>query len=276
MKTYGYEQIADALGRLIDGGLRCVEPQAAVLLNTAAAKETCEYARWALNMIKDNAEIAERDGCFACQDCGLAMVFATLGREAALTCDLSDAINEGVRRGYRDARKSAAHPLTRLNTGDNTPAVIYTDITDGDGLVLEWLAKGAGSENMSAVYMLTPSKGEDGIVSCVADCMKKAGANPCPPVVLGIGIGGTMDKAAVLSKRALLRPTGAPSADERAAALEKRILDEINGLNIGAQGLGGDTTALAVHVETYPTHIGMLPVAITVQCHSVRHGKIIL
>ena len=274
MKNLTFEQIADALSELIRKKLCSVEPQTVELLRQAAAKERGDAAKWALNAIIENAEIARKNRCFACQDCGLALVFVTLGNEVKLDFDLNDAINEGVRRGYRDARKSAAHPLTRLNTGDNTPAVIHTELTSGDGLTIEWLAKGAGSENMSAVYMLTPSKGEEGIINSIVDCVSKAGANPCPPIILGVGVGGTMDKAAVLSKRALLRTTGESSPDERTAKLEREILERVNDLNIGAQGLGGDTTCLAVHMETFPTHIGMLPVAVTVQCHSVRHGKI--
>lgn len=274
MKNLTFEQIADALSELIREKLCSVEPQTVELLRQAAAKERGDAAKWALNTIIENAEIARKNRCFACQDCGLALVFVTLGNEVKLDFDLNDAINEGVRRGYRDARKSAAHPLTRLNTGDNTPAVIHTELTSGDGLTIEWLAKGAGSENMSAVYMLTPSKGEEGIINSVVDCVSKAGANPCPPIILGVGVGGTMDKAAVLSKRALLRTTGESSPDERTAKLERETLERVNDLNIGAQGLGGDTTCLAVHMETFPTHIGMLPVAVTVQCHSVRHGKI--
>ena len=276
MKTYGYDTIADALSGLIREKLCTVEKEALLLTQAALEKETCPAAAWALETIVENANIARENRFFACQDCGIALVFAYVGRNARLDCDLTEAINEGVRRGYRDARKSVADPLTRLNTGDNTPAVIYTEIVEGDGLTLEWMAKGAGSENMSAVYMLTPSKGEDGIVQSAVDCVKKAGANPCPPVILGIGVGGTMDKAAVLSKKALMRNTGEPSPDPQVAKLEKRILDAVNALKTGAQGLKGDTTALAVQMETFPTHIGMLPVAITIQCHSVRHGKITL
>ncbi len=276
MKIYTYEQIAEALARLIDETLRHVESSTIALLRRARNLEKSDNARWALDTILENAEACEKQNCFACQDCGVAIVFAKIGRNATLSCNIEDAINEGVRRGYRDARKSLAHPLTRKNTGDNTPAVIYTEITDDDSLTLSYLAKGAGSENMSAVYMLTPSKGVDGIINAVVDCVKKAGANPCPPIILGVGVGGTMDKASVLSKKALLRKTGTPSPDEAVAELEKKILSAVNETGIGAQGLGGNTTALAVAVETFPTHIGTLPVAVTIQCHSVRHGTITL
>ncbi len=275
-KRLNFENIAAPLGELIAHKLCRVENNTESLLKAALSRETNAAAKWALGAIVDNAQTARENNCFACQDCGLALIFIELGREVSLDCSLTEAINEGVRRGYRDARKSAAHPLTRVNTGDNTPAVIYTDIVEGDELKISWLAKGAGSENMSATYMLTPSKGEDGIVAAAVDCVRKAGANPCPPIILGIGVGGTMDKAATLSKRALLRETGESSSDARTASLERRILDEVNALGIGAQGLGGNTTALAVHIETYPTHIGMLPVAVTVQCHSVRHGSVTL
>ena len=274
MKKLTFDQIANGLSSLIREKLCSVEPQTVELLRKARLSETGDAAKWALDAIIENASVAEKNNCFACQDCGLALVFITLGNEVKLDFNLTDAVNEGVRRGYRDARKSAAHPLTRLNTGDNTPAVIHTELVKGDTLTIEWLAKGAGSENMSAVYMLTPSKGEEGIINSVVDCVKKAGANPCPPIVLGVGVGGTMDKAAVLSKRALLRHTGEQSGDERTARLESEILKRVNELKIGAQGLGGETTCLSVAVETYPTHIGMLPVAVTVQCHSVRHGKL--
>ena len=272
--SYTKTQISTALASLIDEKLRSVEPSATALIRSALSREENPLAKWALSLVSLNAETAQKERCYACQDCGIAIVFAKVGRLATLECDLTEAINEGVRQGYRDARKSVACPLSRKNTEDNTPAVIYTEIVEGDGLELSFLAKGAGSENMSAVYMLTPSKGEDGIVDAVVDCVKKAGANPCPPIILGVGIGGTMDKAAILSKTALLRETGEPSPDERIAELEKRILSAVNETGIGAQGLGGSTTALAVHIESFPTHIGMLPVAITVQCHSVRHGTV--
>ncbi len=276
MKEFGFEYIASSLASLIDETLRSVEEETVNLLHSALEREDSEPCRWALESIIENADITKRENCFACQDCGLALVFVSLGRDAKLTCSLEDAINEGVRRGYRDARKSCAHPLTRLNTGDNTPAIIYTDIVEGEYLEISYLAKGAGSENMSKVYMLTPSKGENGIIDSVVDCVKSAGANPCPPLVIGVGVGGTMDKASVLSKRALLRKTGKPSEDETVAQLERKILTKVNETGVGAQGLGGKTTALSVAVETFPTHIGMLPVAVTIQCHSVRHGKITL
>ena len=252
MKQIDFNTVADALGNLINSTLRSVESETVALIEKARADEDNPSAVWALDSIISNAEIAKRDNCFACQDCGLAVIFVKLGYSLSLGFNLTDAINEGVRRGYRDARKSVAHPLNRLNTGDNTPAIIYTDIVDGDGLEISYLAKGAGSENMSKVYMLTPSKGEDGIVNAVLDCVVSAGANPCPPILIGVGVGGTMDYASVLSKKALLRRAGEPSRDSEVARIEKRILDAVNKTGIGAQGLGGKTTALAVMVETCP------------------------
>ena len=276
MKTITFEQIANALGSLIDKSLRSVEPNALSLLQNARITENNENAKWAIDAICENAKICASDKSYPCQDCGLALVFATVGNKLFIDCNLNDAINEGVRRGYASARKSVAHPLTRTNTGDNTPAVIYTELTTSDTLTLSFLAKGAGSENMSKTYMLTPSKGEEGIVSSVVDCVLSAGANPCPPLVLGVGVGGTLDKACYLSKKALLRNSGQPNPDKNVAILEQKILSAVNNTNVGIQGLGGSNTALAVHVETFPTHIGMLPVAVTIQCHSVRHGSIIL
>ncbi len=274
MKFYDKTELVDAVSHLINHSLRRVEDETVRLLNEAYEKESSSAAKWALSSICKNAELAKCNDCFACQDCGLAILFVSLGKDAAITFDLEEALNEGVRLGYRDARKSVADPLNRRNTGDNTPAIIYTEIVEGDCMEVSYLAKGAGSENMSAVYMLTPSKGRNGIIQCAVDCVQKAGANPCPPIILGIGVGGTMDKAAVLSKKALLRSTASENPNPDVAALEKDILSAVNKLGIGAQGFGGETTALAVHVETFPTHIGMLPVAITVQCHSVRHGSV--
>ena len=274
MKLITSESISAALAELIDKTLRSLEPATINLIDAARKTETSPAASWALDKIAENADIVAARHCYACQDCGLALVFARVGIDAKLDAPLEKSINEGVRRGYKNARKSVADPLTRLNTGDNTPAVIYTETTEGDELELAFLAKGAGSENMSGLYMLTPSKGRDGIINAVLDRVKTAGANPCPPIIVGVGIGGTADKAMILSKKALLRETGEKNPSSDVGALESEILEKINALGIGAQGLGGKTTALAVAVETFPTHIGMLPVAVTIQCHSVRHGKI--
>lgn len=271
---YKCSEITEKLARGIDASLKRVDCRVVDLLRTARAEETNRRAVWALDQILENDEIAERTDSYPCQDTGVAMLFVTVGTEARFDGDLAAALEEGVRRGYAQARKSIAHPLTRINTQDNTPAVIYYDAVSGDGLKVTFLAKGAGSENMGGVRMLTPSKGRQGIIDAVVNIVGEAGANPCPPILLGVGIGGTMDKACVLSKRALLRPCGEPHPDPLVASLEADILSAVNALGIGAQGLGGNHTALACAAEIFPTHIGMLPVAVTVQCHSVRHTEI--
>ena len=275
MKTLDTCKIIRPLAQAIEHALTNVEKETDAKLRYAAKNESSPLAAWALNRLVENNEIAAKTCSFACQDTVLAVIFAEIGQSLCLTGMLfEDAVNEGVRQGYKSARKSVADPLTRLNTRDNTPAIIHTRITEGDTLTLHYLAKGAGSENMSKLYMLTPSKGREGIIAAAADCVKSAGANPCPPVILGIGIGGTAEKAVLLSKHALLRTCGQPSDDPECAALEADILSAVNALGIGAQGLGGSTTALSVAVETFPTHIGMLPVAINMQCHSVRHATL--
>lgn len=271
---YKCSEITEKLARGIDASLKRVDCRVVDLLRTARAEETNRRAVWALDQILENDEIAERTDSYPCQDTGVAMLFVTVGTEARFDGDLAAALEEGVRRGYAQARKSIAQPLTRINTQDNTPAVIYYDAVSGDGLKVTFLAKGAGSENMGGVRMLTPSKGRQGIIDAVVNIVGEAGANPCPPILLGVGIGGTMDKACVLSKRALLRPCGEPHPDPLVASLETDILSAVNALGIGAQGLGGNHTALACAAEIFPTHIGMLPVAVTVQCHSVRHTEI--
>lgn len=269
-------EITEKLAAGIDHALKCVDGDVIGLLRAALERETNDRARWALGQIIENDIIAADTGCYACQDTGVAMLFVSVGQDAAFDGNLEDALNAGVRLGYTNARKSIAHPLTRENTKDNTPAVIYYDIVPGSGIEVQYLAKGAGSENMGGIEMLTPSKGRGGIIDAVCRIVKKAGANPCPPIIVGVGVGGTMDKAALLSKRALTRKAGQPSADAAAAALEKDILDAVNALGIGAQGFGGNNTALYAAVEMFPTHIGMLPVAVTIQCHSARHCHIIL
>lgn len=273
---YKCNDIIERLANAVNCALKKVDADVLAALKKACAEETNERAKWALDQIVENDEIAERTDCYPCQDTGVAILTVTVGQDATFDGCLADALQEGVRRGYKDARKSIADPLTRLNTGDNTPAVIYYDMVGGDGLVIEFLAKGAGSENMGGVRMLTPSKGRSGIVGAVVDIVRDAGANPCPPILLGVGVGGTMDKAALLSKKALLRKCGSPHAHSDIAALESEILSAVNALKIGAQGLGGAHTALACAVETAPTHIGMLPVAVTIQCHSVRHCKLVM
>lgn len=228
-----------------------------------------------LEDIIKNAEIARRDEVPICQDTGMAVFFLELGQEVHIAGGgLYDAINEGVRQGYRDGylRKSVvSDPIRRGNTGDNTPAVIHTEIVDGDGFKITIAPKGFGSENMSAVKMLKPSDGLDGVLDFVVETVKNASGNPCPPIVVGVGIGGTMEKAAILAKAALLRDIRESHPDEYYKDIEDTLLERINALDVGPQGYGGITTALGVNVETFPTHIAGLPVAVNISCHVTRH-----
>jgi fumarate hydratase subunit alpha len=226
-----------------------------------------------------NARLAAQERIPLCQDCGVAVVFVELGQEVHLVGGgLEAAIQEGVRQGYGEGylRKSLCHPLTRRNTGDNTPAVIHTRVVPGDRLKLTIVPKGAGSENMSRLYMLKPAEGVAGVKEKVVATVNEAGPNPCPPVIVGVGIGGTLEQAALLAKQALLREVGAPNPDPELAALEQELLQAVNDLGIGPQGLGGRLTALAVHVLLQPCHIASLPVAVNLQCHASRHREVVL
>lgn len=241
---------------------------------SAREKETWQGAGEILDRIVENYEIAHSENVPICQDTGAACVFVKIGQDVHVTGNINDAINEGVRRGYADGylRKSIVKdPLDRVNTGDNTPAMIYYDVTDGDKIEITVAPKGFGSENMSRVAMLRPSDGVEGVKEFVINTVKEAGPNPCPPVVVGVGIGGTFDKAAYLAKKALLRPADEANTNIFYAELEEELLSKINALGIGPQGLGGRTTALAVNIETFPTHIAGLPVAVNINCHVTRH-----
>ncbi len=256
-----------------------VTPSYLAALRSAREKESSPAAAYAMDMLLQNARLAQKNRLPVCQDTGMAVFFVRLGQDVRIEGGLlTDAIDEGVRRGYgaNGLRASVLDPITRKNTGDNTPAVVHVELVDGDSLEIDFLPKGFGSENMSKLYMLTPSEGREGIKRCVTEAVRAAGANPCPPVVVGVGIGGTADMACVLAKKQLLREVGAPSDDEELAALETEIKDEINALRIGAQGFGGDTTALAVHIGKYPTHIAALPVAVNIQCNAARLAKVVL
>lgn len=246
------------------------------------AERDCESwpgAKEILLRIVENFEIADRENLPICQDTGMACVFLKIGQEVHITGDVTEAVNEGVRQGYREGflRKSVVRdPLNRVNTGDNTPAVIYSELVPGDRVEITVAPKGFGSENMSQIRMLRPSDGLEGVKEFVLKVVQDAGPNPCPPVVVGVGIGGTFDKAAYLAKKALLRPVDEPNADPFYAALERELLEKINTLGIGPQGLGGATTALAVNVEWFPTHIAGLPVAVNINCHVTRHRTEVL
>ncbi len=239
------------------------------------SEENWAPAREILDRIEENFELAAAENVPICQDTGVACVFLEIGQEVHIAGgDITQAVNEGVRQGYAEGylRKSVVRdPLDRVNTGDNTPAMIYYDIVPGDKIKITVAPKGFGSENMSQIKMLRPSDGIEGVKAFVLKAVEEAGPNPCPPIIVGVGIGGTFDKAALLAKKALLRETGTPSADPLYAKLEEELLEKINALGIGPQGFGGKTTALAVAVEHYPTHIAGLPVAVNINCHVARH-----
>ena len=229
-----------------------------------------------LEKLIENARIAREEGIPICQDTGFAVVFIELGQEVHLVGgDLKEAINDGVRQGYQEGylRKSICHPFTRKNTGDNTPAIIHVEMVPGDGLRLIVAPKGGGSENMSRVTMLTPAVGVQGVKDFVVQRVKESGANPCPPTIVGVGVGGTFEAAALIAKKALLRPLSSQNPDPELADLEGELLEQINGLGIGPQGLGGRITSLAVHVNMMPCHIASLPVAVNIQCHAARHKE---
>ena len=242
-------------------------------------EEAWPIARDILDRIIENYEIADRDCVPICQDTGMACVFLEIGQDAHVNGDLAEAVHEGVRQGYADGylRKSVvADPLRRVNTGDNTPAMIYYEIVPGDRLKITVAPKGFGSENMSRIAMLRPSDGEDGVKDFVVRCTEEAGPNPCPPIVIGVGIGGTFDRAALLAKKALMRPVDVRSDDPYYAAMEAELLARVNALGIGSQGFGGKTTALAVNILACPTHIAGLPVAVNINCHVTRHQSEVL
>jgi len=233
-----------------------------------------------LAQILENAEIGRSQCEPTCQDTGVSVVFVELGQEVRIAGGaLRAAIDEGVRQGYEDGylRKSIVrHPLDRVNTRDNTPAIVHVDVVEGDGLRITLMAKGGGCENMSRTAMLAPAQGREGVIDFVVNAVSDAGANPCPPVVLGVGLGGSFDKAALLAKHALLRPVGQPATEPVDAELEAEMLARVNALGIGPQGLGGRTTALAIHVESHPCHIASLPVAVNFDCHAHRHRSAVL
>jgi fumarate hydratase subunit alpha len=237
--------------------------------------ETNQTAKKILDILIENNDYALQKQVPLCQDTGMAVIMLKIGQQVCLQgAYLHDAVNEGVKEAYEEGylRKSVVGcPLRRENTKTNTPAVIYTEITNGQEVTITVMPKGFGSENSGGVGMLTPASGEEGVIDFVYNIVLKAGSNPCPPIVVGVGIGGTMDKAALISKQALLRPPFTPNQDPYIASLEQKLFKKINKSNIGPAGLGGKTTALAVYVETYPTHIAGLPVAVSISCHAIRH-----
>lgn len=246
----------------------------------ARKKESQPMSQSVLDMLLENAEIAEQNEIPLCQDTGMVVVFVELGQDVQIIGGgLNDAINAGVRKGYEEGflRKSVVgDPLNRVNTKDNTPAVIHYNLVPGDKLKIVVSPKGFGSENMSRLAMLKPSQGIEGVRNFIIETVKIAGPNPCPPIIVGVGIGGTMEKACLIAKEALLRDVGTENPDEFLAGFEKELLDQINSLDIGPAGFGGVTTALAVHINSFATHIAGLPVAVNIGCHATRHAQVIL
>jgi fumarate hydratase subunit alpha len=278
MRKLQASKITSAVRQLAMSASCDLEPDILDKLLAARDREKSPLAKNGLEMLVTNANIASREQIPVCQDTGIGVVFITIGQEVFVEGNLEEAVQEGIRAGYADGflRKSVCDPVTRKNTGTNVPAVIHLEMVPGDKLQIGFLPKGCGSENMSGLVMLPPSAGIKGVEEYVVQKVKDAGSNPCPPVVVGVGLGGTFEKAALLAKKSLMRPLGDPNPDTEVAEIEQRILKRINNEGQGVMGWGGVNTALAVHMETYPTHIASLPVAVNIQCHAHRHKEIIL
>ncbi|CDB26442.1 fumarate hydratase class I subunit A [Firmicutes bacterium CAG:552] len=247
-------------------------------LKAAEKGEAVSASSFALGAIIENARIASENHIPVCQDTGMAVIFAKIGVDVHFNGDFNKAVNEGVRQGYKEnnCRSSVLDPLTRKNTSDNTPAIIHVTLCPGDKVELTFLPKGFGSENMSKLYMLTPAAGKEGVMDKIVEAVTSAGANPCPPIIVGVGIGGTADYAMQIAKEALLRECGTPSQRQDVAEMEQAVLKRINESGIGVQGFGGVNTALEVRIETYPTHIAALPVGVAIQCNAHRKARRII
>src|SRR6266849_1847773 len=280
MRDIHVSAISDAVKKLcIDANLE-LEPDMRRAFERALATERSEAGKHVLQILKDNAEMAQTRRIPYCQDTGFVVCFVELGQDVHVTGGgLDDAINEGVRQGYTEGYLRASivrSPFDRVNTGDNTPAVIHVDVVEGSLLRVLVMAKGGGCENRSKYKMLTPAEGVDGVKEWVLECVKTAGPDACPPLILGVGVGGTFEKAALLSKKALFREVGSRNPDPMLDALEQELLDRANRTGIGPQGYGGDTTAFGIHILTFPCHITSLPVAVTIECHAHRHKEVTL
>jgi len=272
--------ITDAVKKLcIEANLE-LEPDMLRAFDRALARERSPAGQQVLQILKDNAQMAQTRRIPYCQDTGFVVCFVELGQDVHVAGGgLDDAVNEGVRQGYTEGYLRASivrSPFDRVNTGDNTPAVIHVDVVRGATLRIQVMAKGGGCENRSKYKMLTPAEGTAGVKEWIIECVRTAGPDACPPLILGVGIGGTFEKSAILSKKALFRELGSPNPDPTLDALEKELLDRANRLGIGPQGYGGDTTAFGIHILTYPCHITSLPVAVTIECHAHRHKEVTL
>ncbi len=279
MRTINAQAITETIARLCVEANRNLPEDVARALHAALDEEPFAPAKDLLSLLTKNEQIARSTQMPICQDTGMAVVFADVGQDVHIEGDFTAAVNEGVRRGYTDGllRKSVVgDPLRRVNTKDNTPAVLHVRLVPGDTLTLTVAPKGFGSENMSRLQMLTPASGVDGVQQFVLDTVRAAGANPCPPMILGIGIGGDFEQVAENAKRALMLPIGRKNDDPYYAALEDELLARINETGIGPQGLGGKTTCLGLHIIAAPTHIAGLPVAVNVSCHVTRHASAVL
>jgi fumarate hydratase subunit alpha len=277
MKTISANEISQSVKKLCIDACTYLGQDVVDTLQDRFSKEESPIGREILAKIIENAKIAAREKLPLCQDTGMAVLFLEIGQDVHIAGgSLHDAINQGVKEGYAEGflRKSVLDPISRTNTGDNTPAVVHTEIVPGDKLKIIMAPKGFGSENMSRVMMFPPSAGIEGVKNFIVQRVEESGGNPCPPIVVGVGLGGTFEKAALIAKKALMRPLGSVNPDPVLAELEAELLTRINNLGIGPMGLGGRTTALAVHVNTYPTHIASIPCAVNIQCHSCRHKEI--
>ncbi len=280
MREIQVDQITRAVREMVMDACVNLGPDMVRALDRARKTEKSPLGLAVLDEIIENSELARAEKIPMCQDTGTAVFFVDVGQDVHITGGLlTDAINEGVRRGYKDGYLRASivgNPLTRVNTKDNTPAVIHADIVAGDTVKIAFTAKGAGSENMGRMVMLKPADGKEGVTRFILETIKLAGPNACPPLVVGVGIGGSFDKVTSLAKHAIMREVGERSKDPETAAFEKALLEKANQLGLGPQGMGGTTTALAIHVETYPCHVASLPVAVNIQCHANRHREVVL
>ena len=281
MRSINAKKITQAVSRLCQEANFFLPDDVLRALRQGRQTEESPLGRQTLDQILANAKLAQEEESALCQDCGVAVVYLEVGQDVHITGgDLSQAVNEGVRQGYQQGylrQSMVRQPFSaRVNTRDNTPAVIHTDIVPGNRLKIIVMPKGGGAENMSRLFMLTPAQGRQGIIDSVVQAVDEAGSNPCPPVIVGVGIGGTAEKAMALAKKSLLRRVGEANPDPEVAELEQELLQRVNSLGIGPEGFGGRTTALGVHIETFPAHIASLPMAVNLQCHAARHQEVIL